>query len=481
MAKHPLEAVDYRLVKFWLDQAQDYQMSSQYHEPVHKALVTPHYDELERPLPTLVVLAGGEQSGKSTACSAHVFGMHWRDKLVWIVGERYEDTRKEFEYLVANGEAVGATERVWSSQNPSPSRALFRTGLRVRTLSSADASTLQGESPDGILMVEAGRQTFQAFKTLWTRAMHRSAWFLVSGTFELYHGRWFPDLWRACQGENEYHGVSLSLPTYANPILYPEGARDPKVLAAKATMTEEEFAERFLGEPRSPIGVVFPEFRRSLHVKTIAHTPGYPVELWVDPGYQPSAYAILFVQVVNDQIRVLDELYLHQVVNKEAVDLTLNHPLTQFVEKIVIDIAANTHAGAQDPAAEAWRAGFRGRGVGIRSKYIKVLDGIKRTHDKLLVNPLTNEPFMVFSPKCEQTIWEFEEGYRRHTRNDGTEVQGTPIDADNHSTKAICYGIIDHFGMGDTPRLSNIIPVRRKMAYERGIERFQPVRGGYRW
>ena len=417
----------------------------------------------------------------STACGAHVFGMHWRDKLVWIVGERYEDTRKEFEYLVQDGDAVGATKQVWTSQSPSPSRALFQTGLRVRTLSSSDASTLQGESPDGILMVEAGRQSYQAFKTLWTRAMHRSAWLLVSGTFEQYKGRWFPDLWKACQGENEYHGVSLSLPTYANPILYPEGARDPKVLAARATMTEEEFAERFLGEPRSPVGVVFPEFRRSLHVKNIVYTPGYPVELWVDPGYQPSAYAVLFVQVINDQIRVLDELYLRQVVNREVVDMVLNSPLTQFVEKIVIDVAAQAHAGAQDPAAEAWRAGFRGRGVGIRSKYVKVVDGVKRTHDKLLMNPMTNEPFMVFSPKCENTIDEFEEGYRRHTRNDGTEVQGTPIDANNHSVKAIAYGIIDHFGMGDAPRLANVVPVRRKMAYDRGIERFQPRRGGYRW
>ena len=466
---HPLEKVSYDAMRFWLDEV-DYDPSPEA-ITVHEALLTPSFDSVGNPQPRLVVLAGGEQSGKSWTGAHHMFGYFMWGKTYWIVAERYEDSINEFKYLTEAAIKAG----VMDPENvpvigsaPRPLRAIFNNGAEVRTLSSGDATTLAGQSPDGILMVEAGRQSYQAFRTLWIRAHHTVGWLLVSGTFESYKGRWFPDLWRTCQGDNEYGGKSFSLPSYANKKLHPLGADDPTITAMRKTLSEEEFAERILGVPRPSIGVVFPEFRRSTHVKSKAdYDPNYPIRLWVDPGFYPSSYSVLWVQIINDQIRIFDEVYVNYLTNEDVASIVTQNPLFNKVERIVIDIAAEAHAGAQEPATATWRKMMAGRQVPIVNKYVKVAHGIQRTHDKLRINPLTSEPWMVFHPRCEYSISEFEDGYRFPIGKTG-EMRGflSPIDENNHSCKAAAYGIIDLYGLGEGTTVQRLPSTRRKMSYQ---------------
>lgn len=468
-ATHPFEGLDYDLLEFFLNTVQGYKVTK-YHQAVHQSLITPRYNE-DGPLPTMTVLAGGEQAGKSTVGGAHIFSaaMMGLGKIFWIVGERYSDCRLEFQYMVEAARRLDALESV-SNPTEGESRAKFKNGATVRTLSSSDPTTLASESPDGILMVEAGRQTFTAFRTLWTRAIHHTGWFLVSGTFEQLTGRWFAELFKECQGDNQYGGQSLSLPSWANPHNFPLGENDPKILAAKKTLSEEDFAERFLGIPRATIGAVFSEFRRHLHVsKKAEFDPMHPVRLWVDPGWSPGAYAVLFVQIVNGQVRIVDEFYEHFLVNDDMVTLVMNHRLYRHIERIVIDVAAQAHAGAQEPAVKSWKSQFTRRGVPVHARFVKIDQGIMRTHDKLRVNPLTNEPYLLVHPRCDKTIWEFEEGYRFHVRSSGEIGSNKPVDKDNHAMKAIAYGLVDEFGVAE--RVRNPLPDSRRhqMMYDRMV------------
>ena len=464
---HPFEALDRDILDFWLNLVPGYQRTK-WHNDIHERLIEARYND-GIPVPNVTVISGGEQSGKSRLGGAHMFAMHWMSKILWIVGERYDDCRYEFQYLIDAGIATGSLDvkNVSFPQSPGPSRAVFNNGCIVRTLSSSDVTTLASESPDGILMVEAGRQTEAAFRVLLGRSVHHLAWLLVSGTFEQYKGRWFPDLTAQFSGDNELRGKWCRLPSFANPLNYPGGEYDPKILAARKTLSDEEFSERFLGIPRSPMGVVFPEFRRSTHVKLEAEFDrSLPVRLWVDPGYYPSSYAVLFVQLLGPQIRVIDELYLNSMVNEDVVDLALNHETYRNWERVVIDVAATSHAGAQDPAADVWRRKLVSKGIPVVSKYVKVGDGISRTHDKLRFNPIANEPYMIFHPRCENTIIELEEGYRFHTRKEGEIMGDLPIDAHNHSAKALAYGIVDTFGIAEGGKNLTLAPKRFKMGYD---------------
>jgi len=469
---------DYDLLKFWLQRSKSYIITA-YNEPIHQRLLEDRKN-LEGPCPTLVVLAGGEQSGKSTSGGEHVYAdaacagfIGVNDPIYWIVGERYQDCRKEFQYLIDEALQNGfLTDVDISFPQEGPCKAVFSkfpNKPTIKTLSSSDFTTLASEAPTGILMVEAGRQSYQSFRTLWTRAHHKLAWFLVSGTFEMTKGRYFPDLWKVCQGENEYSGVSLSLPTYANPKLYEYGPDDPKVKAARATLTEEEFAERFLGQPRPSIGVVFQEFRRSTHVKLGAeYDPGFPVRLWVDPGWYPGSYSVLWVQIIGQQIRVFDEVYENYFTNEDILDLVRNHPRFVNIERVVIDVAAETHAGASTPAVTAWRKVFSLHNIPVVSRYVKIQHGLTRTHDKLRVNPIEKVPYLIFHPRCENTIWEFEEGYKYNVRSSSFDIRsGKPQDRNNHSAKAVAYGLVDAFGFNEGPRVPLPQSYRRQMAYDR--------------
>ena len=477
---HPLEAVDWDIIEFWLKQVPGYKRSAEFHNPIHKELIRPRYNEYG-PLPSMLVLSGGERSGKTQTSAAHMFAMHWMAKTFWIVGERYEDTKGEFDIIRDAAIATDTLSKLSEPQN-GPCEIIFKNGCRLTTKSSDDFTTLAGASPDGILMVEAGRQSWQAFRYMWTRCAHATGWMLVSGTFESTKGPWMRDLWNLCQGANEYMAKSVCLPSYANPEVYPEGARDPKIMAIRQTMTDDEFSERFLGIPRPPIGVVFPEFRRSTHVLPQAiYVPTYPVRIWVDPGFSPSSYAVLFIQIVNDQIRVLKEYYtnsklkdtllpsshLESLTNDQMVDLIVNDPLIDYVEKVVIDVAAQAHAGAQVPAVESWRRAMGPRNIPIVGKYVKIDDGIQRSHDKMRMNHMTHQPYMIFNHTCENTIWEIEEGYRYHVNRTGDfGNENKPIDKNNHAVKALAYGIIDAFGVAEGKMPPNSGPTRRRMVYD---------------
>lgn len=464
--------MNYKLLEYWFNDV-GYE-PSKWAKEIHEALLEKRLDKDLNPVPNITILGGGIQAGKSWTGGHHMFAVHALHPkgVLWIVGETYDDTRQEFKYLVEAGIKAGVLNRkkVTMPNNPAPSRAVFNNGCIIRTLSSADASRLAGESPDGVLMVEAGRQSYNAFTTLVGRVIQHNSWLLVSGTFESYKGRWFPDLWRECQGDNIYYGKSYSLPTYANPANYPDGVDDPKIIAARNLLSEEEFAERFLGVPRPTIGVVFPEFRRSKHVRAYAdYDPMYPVRLWVDPGFHPSSYAVLYVQVVGDQVRIFKEIYEQGLVNDQIIDLVINDPMIQKVDRVVIDVAAKAHSGAQEPAVETWRRRLSGRGIPVVHQYVKIEHGLQRTHDKLRISPLTGEAFLVFHPRVESAIWELEEGYKFSVKKDGMIGKASgPIDANNHAAKAIAYGIINQYGAADEGKLLQLKPRHRRMRYDMG-------------
>lgn len=448
---------------------------------IHEALLGFRRDTDGNPLPALVIAAGGEQAGKSYTAGNHVAAAAGpaKDGIFWLVGNRYEDCRREYLYAVTALLRAGMTKKgMYSAGETGPWTLRLFNGAVIKTLASEDVTVLAREAPDGVVMCEPGRQSFEAFEAAWRRCIPKTAWMLVAGTFENDPERWYPDLFTKCEGDNAYAGVSRSLPTYANPSLYPGHARDPKFLGAVEVLKQEHpqdwqeiVGERFLGRPRRPQGIVFSEFGTFTHIKHSAEfDPMYPVILAVDPGWFPSAYAVLFCQIVGDQIRVFDELYLHRHRTKDVITMVKNHYAYPKLSEIYMDTASKQHGNAQDSAYETWTAELANESIPIITQYVDEKEGRSRLHDKLSHNPLLSQPYLLLHPRCKLTAWEFQKGYRLRQRHDGTFHSDEPIDEHNHAIKALTYLVVGRYGMADRPH-KQPRPIVQRSAIDRAFAR----------
>lgn len=438
-------------------------------EPIHAALSTPGGTP-EIPAPRAVVVGGGIQAGKSVMSGNHILGRFMFDEITWLVGRRYKDCEKEYQYCRDAAVAAGyAKKEDCSYAVDGPWEMKFLNGHVLKTLSSDDTTRLASEAPDGIIMCEPGRQTREAFETCWERVVPKSGYLAVVGTFERSAG-WYRSLWREFQGPNTYGGISMSLPSYSNRHFYPQGQNDPK-FQAELTRAKNDpvgwdrFQERFLGIPRIPHDMVFYEFSRPLHVSSHAeYQPGVEVQIAIDPGFYPSAAVVLFIQVVQGQVRVFDEIYVHKVLRKDVITMVEQHFSFPYITRGVIDpYGGSQHGMGAESAEEEWQQRLAPRGIRVvQAPRRSVDDRIGRVHDYLHQNPLLGAAGLLFAPRVKQTVLEFEgwiddegheRGYRYPMTSDGRVTSDTPIPQDDHAVSCIGYFLIEQFGFTDIKRV----------------------------
>jgi hypothetical protein len=229
-----------------------------------------------------------------------------------------------------------------------------------------------------------------------------------------------------------------------------------------AALPADAFLERFGGIPAANEGIVFPEFRVTTHVVPIrfgdVETPtreleawiipqSAPLEVWIDPGYA-GAYAVLFVAVVGSQVFVVDEIYAQGKTGEQVIsEVQQKRGLWSRVKHGVIDVAAKQHH-AMSSQIEVWT---KLTGLHLSARPVAIPDGIMR-HRTFLVDPLALVSRIFFDPKCSKTIWEHAEGYRYAETKPNRDTRELPIDANNHSCKAIAYGLVARFGYVDRKR-----------------------------
>ena len=410
------------------------------------------------------LVAGGEQAGKSMVASKYLLA-RWleinSEGLYWLVAADYERTRAEFEYLVEDFSNLGllanATKRV------DPGKIELADGTRIETKSAKDPRTLAMRAPDGIIGCEASQLDLETYYRMRGRCAPKRGWMFLSGTFEGSLG-WYPQMHSAWTIPTEDE-QSFSLPSYTNTYLYPEGIDDPEIQRLKRDASDDFFMERIEGIPSPPEGLVFTEFRPNLHVQDIKWDVGTPVHLWMDPGYA-GAYSIVAVQIIDDVIHVIDEVYERGLVTEEMIQLCQSRPWWKDVQYGVIDVAGYQHQAMAAPA-ELW---MKHTGLYLASQKVLINDGTERLKSFLKPDPITREPRILISPYCTGLLSEFgaapnpfdgqTRAYRWKTDRDGNIVGSTPEDKNNHAVKALIYGIVDNYGYGHV-RGRDAIPVKR--------------------
>ena len=400
------------------------------------------------------LVAGGEQAGKSMVASKYLLGrfLDTGDPgLFWLVAADYERTRAEFEYLVEDFGNLGLLKE--ASKRVDPGRIILADGTRIETKSAKDPRTLAMRAPNGIVGCEASQLDLETFNRLRGRCAPKRGWMFLSGTFEGSLG-WYPQMFQAWQHSSSQDEQSFSLPRYSNEHLYPGGRQDPEILALEKVSSDDFFMERIEGIPSPPQGMVFTEIRPDIHVQDTEYVPDEPVHIWIDPGYA-EAYACEIIQIINDQVRVIDEIYERDLVTDEMIDIAQSRPWWRDAKFGVIDVAGFQHQAMAAPA-EVW---MERTGIYFDSQKIRINEGTERLKSFLKTDPVNQrEPRIVFNPKCEGILSEFgvmpnpfdgqSRAYRWKMDRDGNIVGETPQDQYNHGVKAIIYGLINRFGYG---------------------------------
>lgn len=405
------------------------------------------------------LVAGGEQAGKSRLAAAyllsHVFDPE-KLGLYWLVGADYAETEREFHYLVEDFTQLGllrhATKRV------DPGQILLADGTRIITKSAKDNRRLAREAPDGIIGCEASQLSVSTFERMRGRTAPAKGWLFLAGTFEREGDGafWYQALWKAWQSGADDR-KSWSLPSWTNLHMYPGGRQDPEIVKLEQESSDEYFMERIAGSPVPPRGLVFQDFRPDIHIRDIAYIPGEPVYLWVDPGYSGSAYAVEAVQIINDRPQIFDEVYEKGLVTEQIISIIQQRTWSKDVRHGTVDVYAYQHHG-QHPLAEQWQAPPPdGLGLFMASNRVGIPEGTERLKTFLKINPLTNEPGIIFSPKCRGLLSEFGAApypfgtgeirpYAWETDRDGNIVGKNPKDKFNDGIKATIYGLVEQWG-----------------------------------
>ena len=395
------------------------------------------------------LVAGGERGGKSLWAAMELVGDWANGQLYWLVGADYEQCRPEFSYIMDN---LGKLKVISNVSYPKEGslRLVLGTGAEIVTRSAKEPEKLGGAAPDGILICEVGLLSYEAFLRVRGRLAEKRGWLAMSGSFESSLG-YFPELYTRWQIDNPDEARSFSLPSWENRVIYPGGRDDPEILALERMYPHDRFQERFAGVPCPPSGLVLKEFRVTLHCGDYQFDPNEPVYLWVDPGYA-GAYAVEVAQIKADAVYIIDEIYERGLTTEEIIEVCQVKPWWYKVSGGAIDIAGRQHQ-AMPSAEEVWRV--KGK-VALDSRKIGIIDGIDRLRTFLKPNPITGKPNFFVNYKCRGLIAEMGGGvspiegmgmWRYKTDRTGAIISEVPEDKNNHSVKAVIYGLCSHFGL----------------------------------
>lgn len=404
----------------------------------------------------IIQIKGGWRASKSTLAALYLISRYWLGKRFAIIGADYELCRPEFGYLVNWAYKLGIVKECHYPSRDQCSLTLSRTDgaspVIIETKSAKYPERIAGVAYDGIVLAEAAQLSRDIFDIAQGRLVETGGWMMMEGTLEVM-GDWFVDKAREYEiPDNLDAGVSYSLPSWVNKAIFPDGENDPKLLQIKSSLGEELYRMRCGGEITVPKDLVLPEFKASLHTGHYPYVKGEPVYIGVDPGYYPSAYAVEFIQYINDEVNIFDEIYEQHFITDQILKLVEDKPFYPAIVGGAIDIAAKQHQG-QAPVYKLWKDKT---GLTLDTKRILIQDGVERIRGFFIPNPIHGNVRIHINNTCRGLISELG-GCKSPFADEGRgswriKPDGKPHENNCDAAKAVIYEVVRRFGLAPRRR-----------------------------
>jgi len=409
----------------------------------------------------VLLIAGGERSGKSRSSAAEVLARTpWchRSGQVAVVAQEYDQSRSECEYLIGDFEKLGLLTGTPSLPKQGTwSWDVIKGTIGFETISLSRAGvrelTGRGKAYDIVLICESGLVSYDTLLGALGRVSETRGLIILSGTLWDNHG-WYAELYKSFEGPNIFNGAVFALPTWANLAVYPGGEDDPEIKRLRDTLPADDFSRRVAAQLVPSPARIYPEFECTTHVKQIEYDPEQPVYLAVDPGYRPSRYAILALQIVTDGtmeiVNQIDEIWEHDKTHHDVIEMCRARNWWHGVTQAIGGHETKQHQAAAS-TAEVWRNlvgtvendpedfSFTTFNAG------RVLDGIVRVKT-FLSDPALKVPRYYCAPGCTGTQQEFQV-YKRRTDSKGGVASEEPQDKDNDAMDALRNFLVQRYGL----------------------------------
>lgn len=211
------------------------------------------------------IWTGGVRAGKSTGLAAKVytFSKVWRgNALIWLVGPTYQATEKEMTYLAQWFRRAGRL-RDFSSASDSAWRIELHNGTVIETRSAQHPERLASDAPDLIGVCEAGQCPPKVRDAVLGRALEKNAPIIYTGTLETDDNKpryaWYERLAQEWMKAPTPEHQAISLPSWSNQVIFPEGEHDPKIERLRQDMDPYTFARMVEGRPVGAANPAYPQ------------------------------------------------------------------------------------------------------------------------------------------------------------------------------------------------------------------------------
>ncbi len=365
----------------------------------------------------------------------------------WIVGPNYDDAEKEFRvFYDACKRLQMPFDRPGTYNDPRAGNmkvTLFGGAFVVECRSADHPESLDGESLNGVIMVEAAKiKGFVWDKFIRPALADKKGWSLHTSTPE--GKNHFYELWKKGQDPNTPTWDSWRMPSWANTTIFPSGIHDTEIVDMKEDMSAEFFNQEIAALFTESVGRVFKDFDEETHVRDIPYDPRWPTYLAVDYGWTNPFVALLIQKDVFDNVYVIGEYRCTgKDINEIARELlTWRGGLVRNAKILYPDPA---EPGDTAILAKALKMHFNpdtGGELKHRLEYIR--KGLKLGPEHALIEQQL--PSLFFDRSCTGLIHEMNEYRYPERKSEDKEAKEDPMDKDDHGPEALGRFYRGHFG-----------------------------------
>ncbi len=387
-----------------------------------------------------------------------------RRREFWIVGPEYSDSEKEFRVAYDKMAALDMPfDRPGTYNNPDSGDmaiSMFKGAFIVRAMSAKYPATLVGEGLSGVILAEAAKLK----ESVWVKYLRPTladylGWSLMTSTPE--GKNWFYRAWQRGQDEEDTAWASWRMPSWMNPIVFPEGRYDMEILDMAGDMSDAKFNQEIGADFSDFVGRVFVDWDEETHVQSLQYDPRYPVYACCDYGWT-NPFVWLVVQIdAWDNLSVLYEYRTtRKDINEIATDLAA-HPLTQHVKVLYPDPAEPGDTAVLEKKLKLTANTNTGGELKHRLEAIRLALKVMPEHglDKY------KRPKLLVDRSCVGLIREMDEyRYPESKEEERTRSESEkPMDKDDHGPEALGRFFKGHYG-GPLDRPTGKAKVRRGLA-----------------